>query len=569
MRAGLVLKDCRILNVFTGEVVRGDIAIEDGKITGISGEYVGERVIDLGGRYVSPGFIEGHIHIESSMLTPSRFAEIVVPRGTTGVVADPHEVANVLGIRGVYMFLEESRGLPMDLYLTIPSCVPATRLETSGAEIGVREIEGLAFEPGIVALGEVMNYPGVIHGEEEVIGKLEVARRMGIPVDGHAPGLKGWELERYIAAGVDSDHESTEGEEALEKLRKGMWLMIREGSAARNMDAILPTLIKRGISLERCLLVSDDRHPRDLLMEGHLDRLVRKAVGMGVSLVDAVRMVSWNPARRFRLRGVGAIAPGFKAHLTILSEDLKVELVLFNGVPVAEMGRLRAEIPNYTHDPEVYRTVRLARELKPDDFKIPVRMEEGSALARVMGVEEGSIVTKKLIERLDVKDGVVRADPSRDILKAAVVERHRASGRMGLGLVKGFGLKGGALASTVAHDSHNLIVIGVDDESMAAACNHLAKVGGGLSIAQYGRIVSTLRLEVAGLMTSRGAEVVADGLEMLHQECRKLGCTLSSPFMAMSFLSLPVIPELKLTDMGLVEGFRIVGLFLEHDESRT
>ncbi|MBS7637841.1 adenine deaminase [Candidatus Bathyarchaeota archaeon] len=568
MRASLVLKDCRILNVFTGEVVRGDIAVDDGKITGICGEYVGERVIELGGRFVSPGFIEGHIHIESSMLTPSRFAEIVVPRGTTGVVADPHEVANVLGVRGINMFLEESRGLPMDLYLTIPSCVPATRLETSGAEIGIREVEELASEPGIVALGEVMNYPGVIHGEEGVIDKLEAARRMGIPVDGHAPGLRGWELDRYIAAGVDSDHESTEGEEALEKLRKGMWLMIREGSAARNMDAILSTLVKRGISLERCILVSDDRHPRDLLIEGHLDRLVRKAVGMGVGLVDAVRMVSWNPARRFRLRGVGAIAPGFKAHLTVLSEDLKVELVLFDGVPVAEMGRLRVGIPDYTYDPEVYRTVRLARELKPDDFKVPVGMREGSALARVMGVMEGSIVTKKLIERLEVKDGVVEADPDRDILKAAVVERHRASGRIGLGFVKGFGLKGGALASTVAHDSHNLIVVGVDDESMAAACNHLAEMGGGLSLAQDGRIISSLRLEVAGLMAGRGADVVADGLEMLHQECRKLGCTLSSPFMAMSFLSLPVIPELKLTDMGLVEGFRIVSLFLEHDESR-
>lgn len=568
MRASLVLKDCSILNVFTGEVVRGDIAIEDGKITGVCGEYAGERIIDLCGRYVSPGFIEGHIHIESSMLTPSRFAEIVVPRGTTGVVADPHEVANVLGVKGIYIFLEESRGLPMDLYLTIPSCVPATRLETSGAEIGVREIEGLASEPGIVALGEVMNYPGVIHGEEEVVGKLEVARRMGIPIDGHAPGLKGRELDRYIAMGVDSDHESTEGEEALEKLRKGMWLMIREGSAARNMDAIIPILIERGVSLERCLLVSDDRHPRDLLMEGHLDRLVRKAVSMGVGLVDAVRMVSWNPARRFRLRDVGAIAPGFKANLAILSEDLTVESVLFDGVPVAERGRLRIETPNYTYDPEVYRTVRLARELKPDYFRIPAGMKEGSALVRVMGVEEGSILTKRLVERLEVRDGAVEADPDRDILKAAVVERHRGSGRVGLGFVKGFGLKDGALASTVAHDSHNLIVVGVDDKSMAAACNHLASVGGGLSIAQHGRIISTLRLEVAGLMACRGAEVVADGLERLHQDCRRLGCTLSSPFMAMSFLSLPVIPELKLTDMGLVEGFRIVSLFLEHDESR-
>lgn len=568
MRVGLVLKDCNIINVFTGEVMRGDIAVDDGKIVGICGEYLGERIINLDGRYVSPGFIEGHIHIESSMLTPSRFAEIVVPRGTTGIIADPHEIANILGIRGINIFLEESKNLPMDLYLTIPSCVPATRLETSGAEIGARDIEELASNPRIVALGEVMNYQGVIKGEKEVLEKLEVARRVNIPIDGHAPGLRGLELDWYIAAGVDSDHESTDWEEALEKLRKGMWLMIREGSAARNMDEILPRLVKKGVSLDRCILVSDDRHPRDLLMEGHLDRLVRKAVSIGVSLTEAIRMVSWNPARRFRLRGVGAIAPGYKANIIVLSEDLRVEMVLFEGTPVASGGRLVVSIPQHIYNLEVTRSVRLARELKPEDFKILAGIKEGSALVRVMGVEDGSILTKKLIERLEVKDGIVEADPERDILKAAVVERHKASGRIGLGLVKGFGLKAGALASTVAHDSHNLVVVGVDDESMATACNHLAGVGGGLSIAQKGRVISTLNLEVAGLMSGRKAEEVAGDLEGLHTEAWKLGCTLSSPFMTMSFLSLPVIPELKLTDMGLVEGFRIVSLFLEHGESQ-
>lgn len=567
MRVSLVLKDCNILNVFTGEVVRGDIAIDGGKIVGICGDYTGERMIELGGRYVSPGFIDGHIHIESSMLTPSRFAEVVVPRGTTGVVADPHEIANVLGVRGINMLLEESAGLPMDLYLTIPSCVPATRLETSGAELGVEDVLELASKPGIVALGEVMNYPGVIQGEGEVLGKIEAARRMGIPIDGHAPGLRGLELDRYIAAGVDSDHEATGWEEALEKLRKGMWLMIREGSAARNMDAILPALLRKGVSLDRCILVSDDRHPRDLLVEGHLDRLVRKAVDMGVALTEAVGMVSWNPARRFGLRDVGAIAPGFKANITVLSEDLRAEMVIFKGSLVAVGGRLEAELPQPTHEPEVYRTVRLARELKPDDFKIRAGVREGSALVRVMEVEEGSIFTRRLIERLDVKGGVVGADPDRDILKAAVVERHKASGRMALGLVKGFGLKAGALASTVAHDSHNLVAVGVDDISMAAACNRLAELGGGLSIALEGRVISALRLEVAGLMSGRRAEEVAGDLEILHRDAWKLGCTLTSPFMAMSFLSLPVIPELKLTDMGLVEGFKTVSLFLEQCES--
>jgi adenine deaminase len=563
LRVGLVLRGGRILNVFTGEVLGGDVAVEGGRIIGVCGEYEGERTVELGGRYLSPGFIEGHIHIESSMLTPSRFAEAVVPRGTTGVVADPHEVANVLGMRGIDLFLEESRDLPMDLYLTIPSCVPATRLETSGAELGVREIEELSSRPGVVALGEVMNYPGVIQGAGEVLGKLEVARRADIPIDGHAPGLRGAELDRYIAAGVDSDHESADGDEALEKLRKGMWLMIREGSAARNMDAILPKLLKMGASLDRCILVSDDRHPRDLVAEGHLDRLLRKAVEMGADLVEAVKMVSWNPARRFRLRDVGAIGPGFKANLTVLSEDLRAEMVLHEGVPVAVGGRLRVGIPERVYGPEVSCSVRLARELCPGDFKIPAGIRGGAATARVMGVEEGSISTRRLIEEVEVRGGVVEADPDRDILKAAVVERHRASGRIGLGLVKGFGLKAGALASTVAHDSHNMVVVGVDDESMAAACNHLARVGGGLSVAEGGRLSSSLRLEVAGLMTGRRAEEVAGDLDRLHEDASRLGCTLRSPFMAMSFLSLPVIPELKLTDMGLVEGFRIVGLFLE------
>ncbi len=557
-KVDLLLKNGQVVNVFTGEVLKADVAIADSLIVGVGEGYEARETIDLAGRVVCPGFIDGHLHIESTMLTPYQFARAVVPRGTTAVVCDPHEIANVLGLDGIRYMLDASEGLPLTVFAMASSCVPATHLETAGASLSADDLATLLDHPRVLGLAEMMNYPGVLFGIPDVLAKLEMARARGVPVDGHSPGLSGLDLQAYVAAGVRSDHECTQLEEAREKLRAGMYLLIREGTTERNLTELLPVVTPE--NARRCLLVSDDRHPDDLMDKGHMDYSIRLAVREGLNPVTAVQMVTLNAAERFRLWDRGAVAPGYRADLVILDdlEHLNVEQVFSGGQLVAEDGQMLAAAP----------------PLRPGSGRASVNVDwEGVSFAipadgeraRVIGVVEGQIVTQALELPVKRENGQAVADVERDLLKLAVVERHNATGNVGLGFVKGMGLRRGALASTVAHDSHNLIVVGTNDADMAAAARVVAEMGGGLAAVAGGQVVGQLPLPVAGLMSEEPLETVRRNMDNLLAVAHRLGSPLHNPFMTLSFLALPVIPTLKLTDKGLVDvnKFDFVPLFIE------
>ncbi len=547
--ADTLLAGVKILNLFTGEVTTTNVALGGGRIVGIGSQYRrAQEVFDLSGRYLLPGLIEGHIHIESSLLTPEGFAEAVVPRGTTAVVADPHEIANVLGLEGVRYMLRASRDLPLDCYFMASSCVPATGLETAGASLGRAAIAALLEDERVLGLAEVMDYSGVIQGKREILEKIILARSQGKLVNGHAPGLTGEGLMAYLDAGIGSDHESITLEEAQEKLRLGMRLMIREGSQARNLAALLPLVTP--VTGRRCLLVSDDKEPHELVADGHLDSLLRRAVSLGLSPHLAVQMVTLNVAEAFGLRERGAVAPGYLADLVVVDSlrEFTPLLVFKGGRLVAEEGKLIREIPRM-REPEVLDTVRIPR-LSTENLRIPAGR---ARLVRVIGLVQGQIVTRRLVLEATIGNGEVHADPARDILKLVVVERHGRNGNIGLGLVQGFGLRKGALASSVSHDSHNLIAVGVEDQDLLTALEHVAAIGGGLTVVSGGAVRASLALPVAGLMTEEKPGQVAAAMEHLLLNARDIGCTAPNPFAALSFLALPVIPEIRLTDRGLVD----------------
>jgi adenine deaminase len=550
----LVLKGGRVLNVFSGEIIRADVAVYDGKIAGVGG-YDGPEMIDVRGDYISPGFMDGHMHLESTMLSPGELARAVLARGTTAIMADPHEIANVLGIEGVRFMLEASRGLPVDLYFLLPSCVPATGLETSGASLSVADLTPLRRANRVLGLAEMMNYPGVLCGIDPVIEKL-IAFRRGVR-DGHAPLLLGRDLNAYIAAGIGSDHECTGRMEAQEKLRLGMHIMIREGTQAKNLKELLPLVTPR--NSRHCSLVTDDLHPHDLLARGHLNHLLDMAMGEGMDPVEAVRMVTCNTAQYFGLRDVGAVAPGYRADILILSSlsPVRVRSVIKGGRRVFDEGGFPGEAAT-----RVGYGKMSAMNVRPFDreaFAVPHRRER----IRVIGLIPDQILTRQLILEPAVRDGAIVSDVSRDILKLAVVERHRATGRIGLGFVQGFGMKEGALASSVAHDSHNIIAVGCNDGDLFAAVKAVEKMNGGLAAVRNGEVLARLPLPIAGLMSDRPLAEVARGWEELRRIARDFGSVPVEPFMVLSFLALPVIPELKLTDMGLVDVnlFQHVSLF--------
>ena len=556
IRANLLLKNPNLINVLSGETYPADVAIYGDTIVGI-GHYEAERVMDLGGKFLCPGFIDAHVHIESSMVTPPEYAKAVVPRGTTSVIIDPHEIANVMGVEGITLMAEMAEGIPLNTHIMLPSCVPATEMETSGARLDARDLEGLRDKEWALGLGEVMNFPGVIQCMPDMMRKIEMAR--GKPIDGHGPGLRGKDLAAYIAAGIRSDHECTKPEEAREKLRKGMTILIREGSMAKNLEDLLP-MVTSG-NARRFLFASDDRHPDDLMEEGHLDFILRKSIRLGLSPITAIQMATINAAEIYGLRDVGAVAPGFRADLVILDDldSFIVDGVLKDGRLVAKEGKmLPGIIP--PKGMEMRNTVKV-RSISPE--AIAIRAE--GRIAKIIEVIPGQLVTKAVVGPVTIRDGKAEADPERDILKVAVFERHTASGNIGLGLVRGFGLKGGAMGSSVAHDAHNIVVVGDNDIDMAIAAAEIAEMGGGLVVAQGGKISKALVLPMAGLMSDKGIEHVGKQLKLMRKACRDMGCKLGDPFMALAFLSLPVIPELRITDRGLVDvgQFRIVPLFGE------
>ncbi len=549
--ADLLLKNAQLVNVLSAEIHPADIAIWQGQVVGF-GDYPAHGTIDLRGQYVCPGFLDAHVHLESSMVQPAEFARAVVPRGTTGVICDPHEIANVLGLEGVRYILEASAGLPLSVYVMAPSCVPATHLETAGAELNATAIAALLKCERIIGLAEMMNYPGVLLRLPDVLAKLQSAGPH--PIDGHAPGLSGLDLNAYIAAGIGSDHECTTLEEARQKLRRGMHLFIRQGTTARNLHSLLPLVTTA--NARRCSFCTDDRHPDTLLREGHMDDLVRQAIATGLDPVTAIQMATINTARYFGLRKVGAVAPGYRADLVVLSDlpAVRVEMVFAAGKMAARQGNYLRPV---TPVPPPGNPVRV--EVSALDFTIPA----GEGAARVIGLIPDQIITEELRLEPAVAEGQVVADPDRDLLKIAVIERHKGSGNVGLGLVRGMGLKRGAIASSVAHDSHNLVVIGAEDADMRAAVAAVVEMGGGQVAVADGQVQAACPLPIAGLMSDRPLEEVRDQVAALTQAAHALGCTLPDPLMTMSFLALPVIPALKLTDQGLVDvnRFEIVPLF--------
>ena len=536
--ADLVIRGGRVLSVFTREWLETDVAIADGYVAGLGG-YDGEEELDASGRYVVPGFIDAHVHLESSKLLVDEFARLVLPLGTTAVVADPHEIANVLGTDGVHWLLDACDDVPLDVYFMASSCVPASAFESPRRPLLEGDLEGLLRRRRMLGLAEMMNFPGVIAGDERELAKL--ALDGATHADGHAPGLLGKALNAYVAAGIRSDHEAITREEGRERLRAGLWLLVREASGARNLHALLPLVDEFGAT--RIAFCTDDREPEHIADEGHVNSMVRESVAAGIAPEDALAMSTLNPALCHGLKDLGALAPGYQADVLVLPdlERFQPEVVLKAGSPVAEIAR--PAVPEW-----IRHTVRVG-PISTTSLAVPW---DGGA-ARVIGIVPDQIVTDALVEEPRVDDGHAVADPERDLAKIAVVERHLGTGRIGLGFVRGFGLRSGAIASTVAHDAHNVIVVGVKDDDMVRAVRRLEETGGGVVVIDGGIVRGELKLPVAGLLSDVPLEDVLSASRACVNAARRLGCTLPSPFQSLAFLALSVIPSLKITDRGLVD----------------
>jgi len=566
IKADTILKQCRIINVNTKEILNADIAIQSGYIVGI-GDVSGlkdasTRIIDVNYRYVSPGLLDGHVHFESSMVTLSRFARKALEHGTTGIVIDPHEIANVLGRQGIELVMEEAKSLPLNIFVAVSSCVPATPFETSGASLDAADVRALIDNEMVVSLGEVMDFPAVLSGDAGKLAMIQAALERRLVVDGHAPGIRGLDLWGYMAAGISSDHESLTYEEALEKLRLGMKLMLREGSAAKSLDNFLPRLLKEGVSLENVFFVTDDKHPEDLLA-GYMDAIVKKAIALGLDPLDAISMSTINTARHYRIDHlVGSISIGRRADLVILDdlEGFSIHSVIAGGTTVAT---IEAQTPVFNYPDHVLDTIRY-REIKPQDLKI-INTPGSTVSVNVIKVFPDQIFTEKdNAELVTDGSGILLPDANRDILSTAVIERHGKNGNIGLGFVSGFDLKSGAFAQSIGHDSHNVVVTGTDHADMALAANAIKKMKGGIVLVQDGKVLDRLSLPFAGLLSPDPVEEVALELDGLHGTIKEMGCTLPAPFITHSFIALPVIPKLRLTDMGLfdVEIFEIIEVII-------
>lgn len=543
--ADLILKNARIINTFVGTIEEGNVAIYKDRIAGIGGYDNAKQTIDLKGSYLAPGLINGHTHIESSMLHPIQYAQAVVPRGTSAVVTDLHEITNVAGLDGMRFVINWARRLPLDMFFMVPSCVPATHMETSGAEITEDDSKKALRWRNVVGLGEMMNFPGVINGLEQVVNKILAAQ--GKVIDGHAPGVTNKQLNAYLAAGIRSDHESTSRKEGEEKLKRGMYLMIREGSSEKNLDELLPLVTDK--TYKRCLFVVDDRNCSDLLREGDIDAVVRKAIHRGLDPVRAIQLATINSAEYFRLYDRGGIAPGYIANLITIADlsRLEINMVFYKGKLVAREGKTLVSAPE-TSAGELTDTMHI----KPFTIESLKLTAKGGNLP-VIEIMPSQIITRKRIEQVKTQQGAVVPDIQADILKLVVVERHKATGNIGLGMVKGFGLKKGALASSIAHDSHNIVAVGTNDADLFTAIKEVEKLRGGLVVCVDGKISAALPLPIAGLLSPEPLKIVADKFENTEKTAAELGNLPPAPFALLSFVALPVIPELRLSDLGLVD----------------
>ncbi|MBU8878575.1 adenine deaminase [Bacillus sp. FJAT-29790] len=546
--ADLVIKNGKIINVFTREILTDDIAIVDGFIAGI-GDFEGNETIDASGKYIVPGFIDGHVHIESAMVTPSEFANVVLPHGVTTVIADPHEIANVSGVDGIEFMLKASEGIPLDVFLMLPSCVPATPFENAGATLEAEQLEPFYTHPRVIGLGEVMDFPSVFHNDEKMLKKLADASIQEKRIDGHAAGIDSNGINVYMAAGIRTDHECVTPEEALDRLRKGMYVMLREGSAAKDLIALLQAVNEQ--NARRCLFVTDDKHLDELINEGSIDYNVITAIKEGLDPLLAIQMATLNAAECFGLKTKGAVAPGYEADFLILNDldTIDIEKVYKSGKLVAMNGEIVSHCESkVAPSPSIIDSVKI-NSVTSDHLQI--KINDGS-LANIIGIIPNKIVTKHLIENVDSKNGLFQCNLEKDHLKLAVVERHKKTGNVGLGIIKGLGIKNGAVASTVAHDSHNIVAAGTSDEDLMKAIHLTSEMKGGLVVVQNGEMIASLPLPISGLISDQPSSIVNKRISELNQALIKIGCSMEfNPFVTLSFLALPVIPELKLTDVGL------------------
>ncbi len=545
----ILLKNCKIINVFSNEIIEGNLAIDSGKIIGI-GDYQGLIEIDLEGKYLSPGLIDSHVHMESSMVLPSQFARAVVPRGTTSVITDPHEIANVCGLEGIKFMMESTKDLPLNVYYMLPSCVPATPFENSGARLEAKELKTLIDNPMVLGLGEMMNYPGVIEGDSKVIDKLKLVQDYNKVIDGHSPDIKNERLNAYIIGGVKTDHECSTVDEMNDRLRRGMYISIREGSAAKNLEVLI-----KGVTLEnerRCLFCTDDRHPEDIIKSGHIDNNIRMAIKKGIDPIIAIKMATINVCECYGIKNLGAIAPGYDADLVVIDslEDFNILEVIKDGKFVAKDGKPLFSVKKEDTE-KVSNTINF-KKIYEEDLKIKLTSNH----VNVMKLLPHSLLTKKVIRKIerDEKD-YFKFNGEKDILKLVVIERHNATGNIGFSLVENFNLKKGAIASTVSNDSHNILVIGDNDHDIYLAIEEIKKIKGGVVIVSKGEILEKLELPIAGLISDKPIEEVKDILEKMHKIAHdrlKVNKDID-PFMTLAFLALPVIPEIKITDKGLFD----------------
>ncbi|MFW5433448.1 adenine deaminase [Paenibacillus apiarius] len=565
--ADLVITNGQIVDVFNLEIMEGDIAIVDGIIVGIGGSYEGARVIDAERRYIAPSFIDTHVHIESAMVTPAEFARVVLPHGVTTVIADPHEIANVAGTDGIQYMLDASENLPLDVYVMLPSCVPATPFEHAGAKLDAASLEPFYSHPRVLGLAEVMDYPSVRRGDDDMLAKLLASHQHGGMIDGHGAGLDEEAINVYRAVGVRNDHECVTAEEAKARLQRGMYVMIREGSVAKDVEALIPAVTAS--NARRCVFCTDDKHLDELLQEGSVDHNARLAIRCGLDPLQAIQMASLNAAECFGLHAKGAIAPGYEADLLLIDDlqRLSIAQVYKSGILVGDNGQYTGPVPQPAEIPSrLLETVHLP-EITERELQIQLREDRR---CHIIGINPNSLITTHLMEEVDTEDGCFRPSVDKDQLKIAVLERHHHTGCIGLGIVKGFGIQSGAIASTVAHDSHNLVVAGTNDQDMLAAVRALRHMEGGLAVASGGAVLAAIELPLAGLMSTGDYVEVLHHMEQLNQALSRIGASSEfNPFVTLSFLCLPVIPELKLTDMGLFDFSAFAHIPVSAESSRT
>lgn len=556
MKADLIIKNAKVIDIFQNRIIDGNIAIKDGLFIGVGDYEDGDKIIDAKGNYVSPTMTDGHVHIESSMVSPAEFLKCLVARGVSTIIADPHEITNVCGLDGIKYIIDEVKDLPVNVYIMLPSCVPATPFETSGAILKAKDYDEIIKDKHILGLGELMDFVGTVNRDKDIMDKIKLAKDNNMVIDGHAPMLSGKALDDYVLAGVDTDHECSTVEEMQEKIQRGMYIQLREGTAAKNLEELLKGVTPYNIS--RCFFCTDDRHPEDLLKDGSVDNNVRKAIKLGMEPLNALKMATINPVECYKLEKLGAIAPGYKADFFIFEdlEDIQAKEVFLSGEKIAENGKTIVDFPQKLSS-KVLSKMKV-NEVSSKDLNLKLNKNK----VNVIQMQKDSLLTKKVVREVEIEDNHFKYSDD-NIKKIAVIERHTGKSTIAIGLIEGYDIKNGAIGTTIAHDSHNMIVIGDNDDDMVCVINKIREMGGGMAISSYSEIIDCLKLDIAGIMSSDSIEDVEKNMKRLLKNARKLGIKEGiDPFMTMGFMALPVIPEIKITDKGLfdVNNFKYIDI---------